>query len=112
MEIFGTRKVVLRAILLAFFGFMILSCGGHEKNTNQKKKADGKKIFETYCVSCHGLDGKMGVGGAKDLSVSMLPLEEKIAIITYGKNAMTAFSNALNQEEITAVAVYLEKLKK
>jgi cytochrome c6 len=61
---------------------------------------------------CHGADGKMGANGSKDLSVSQLSLDERIAIITKGKNVMIAYENILTLSEIKAVAEYTLTLKK
>lgn len=71
----------------------------------------GKEIYIQNCVACHGANGKMGFSGAKDLSKSVLPLKDRILVITYGKGVMNAFKNLLNEDEIEAVAVYVESLR-
>lgn len=63
-------------------------------------------IFRRNCVVCHGADGKLGLNGAKDLSLSPRPLAERIEIITHGKNLMTPFGAILSKTEIEAVATY------
>lgn len=73
--------------------------------------AEGKKIFETYCILCHGADGKLGLNGSKDLSISVLPIEEKILQVTNGKNLMTPFKEILTEDQIKAVVAYTEELK-
>ena len=73
---------------------------------------DGEKIFKISCSVCHGADGKLGLNGSKDLSVSVLTLEERIALITNGKGVMPAQGAILKPEEIKAVAEYTFKLKK
>ena len=77
-----------------------------------KKKIDGAKIYKTYCVTCHGLYGDMGGSGAFDLTVTELTLEEKIEVITNGRNLMTPFEGLLSEEKIKAVAEYIAELKK
>jgi cytochrome c6 len=67
---------------------------------------DGKMIFRQYCLTCHGSDGKLGLNGAKDLNLSTLTLEERIGIVTHGKNMMTPFKELLEPAEIEAVAKY------
>lgn len=67
---------------------------------------DGMAIFRRNCVVCHGADGKLGLNGAKDLSLSPRPLAERIEIITHGKNLMTPFGAILSKTEIEAVATY------
>ena len=96
-----------------------LGCGGGESNETEKKgeaekevktaKADGpngEKIFRTYCITCHGIDGKLGLNGAKDLSVSEVTLEDRIAQVTNGKGLMTPFEGILSEEQIKAVVDY------
>lgn len=73
---------------------------------------EGAKVFKQYCVACHGLYGDMGVNGAFNLQTSKLSLEEKVAVITNGRNAMTPFKDVLSPEQIKAVAQYTLTLKK
>ena len=72
---------------------------------------DGKNIYSMNCTPCHGVDGKLGVGGAKDFALSELSVEEKIEVITNGRNTMLAYGNILSSAEISAVAGYVETLK-
>ncbi len=72
----------------------------------------GKNIYETKCMACHGADGKMGLSGAKDLTMSTLTHDEKIALVQEGKNSMMAFKDQLTQEQIEAVVTYIESLAK
>ena len=87
-----------------------------EKSTNEfaivAPEVLGKTIFETKCIGCHGADGKMGLSGAKDLSQSAKNADEKIEIITDGKNAMKAYKDQLTADQIKAVGDYVETLKK
>lgn len=73
---------------------------------------DGMAVFRQNCVICHGSDGQLGLNGAKDLTQSERPLEERIQIITQGKNLMTPFRTILSPEEIAAVAAYTLTFKK
>jgi len=76
------------------------------------KKVDGEKIYKQYCVTCHGLYGDMGASGAFNLTTTELTMEERVAVITNGRNAMTGFKTLLNEEKIQAVAEYTLELKK
>lgn len=67
---------------------------------------DGKTIFKSYCVTCHGIDGTLMTNGAKDLTKSLLTLDEKIHVITNGRNVMTAFKGTLTESQIKSVAAY------
>ncbi len=73
---------------------------------------NGQAIFNAACVACHGIDGKLGVGDAKDLTVSTLSHSEKIDIITNGKGLMTPFKGQLTEQDIEAVATYVDSMKK
>lgn len=109
---------------LAFCFFAVslfVACGSAEEQINQRAAAaqkaaappadpDGQAIFRQYCVVCHGADGKLGLNGAKDLTVSVLTLEERINIVANGKKLMTPFNEILSPEEIKAVAEYTQTL--
>lgn len=74
----------------------------------------GRTIFESKsanCTTCHGTDGKLGISGAKNLTLSTKNLEEKIDIITNGKNMMMPYKNLLTADQIKTVAEYVETLK-
>lgn len=102
--------------------FAVLACGGEtpkennastSKSTKPKaKKVDGEKVYKQYCVTCHGVYGDMGASGAFDLTTTKLSLDEKIEVITNGRNTMTPFKGLLSEAKIKAVAEYTEKLKK
>ena len=73
--------------------------------------AAGKTVFTTYCVVCHGEDGKLGLNGAKDMTVSTLTREEMVTQVTKGKGAMAAYESILKYDEIQAVVDYVRSLK-
>ncbi len=73
---------------------------------------DGMAIFRQNCVVCHGSDGNLGLNGAKHLSESILPVSERVNIITNGKNLMTPFRALLSPQEIDSVAAYTLTFKK
>src|SRR6056297_246330 len=79
-----------------------------EKKMSPEEKAlsQGKRLFKIHCVSCHGINGKMGFNGAKDLTESQLSLDERKVLIAYGKESMMAFKSILSAEEIEKVAKY------
>ena len=102
------KKIIVFLFLIGIVGF---GCG--KKGAESSNAAvDGAKVFKQYCVLCHGIDGKLGVSEAKDLSVSTKTEEERIAIITNGKNTMTPFKGVLSEAEIKAVAAYTITLNK
>ncbi|MEY2949645.1 MAG: c-type cytochrome [Saprospiraceae bacterium] len=114
-------KKTLYFSLVATF---IIGCGGattdqtESDTTNtagqevaEVPKEDGEKIYKTYCVTCHGLYGNMGGSGAFDLTKSELSLDERIQVITKGRNVMIAFESLMSEEKIKAVAAYTLTLK-
>ena len=108
-----------KVITLTLVGAMLFACGGGEDNNTSKKAGkkvakavDGKKIYQRNCVVCHGVYGDMGASGSFDLTTSELSLEERVAVITKGRNVMAAYEDVLSTEEIAAVAEYTGTLKK
>lgn len=110
-------------LTLCFFAVsLFVACDSAEEQINRRAAAaqsaaaalpvvpDGQAIFRQYCVVCHGADGKLGLNGAKDLTVSALTLEERINIVANGKKLMTPFNEILSPEEIKAVAEYTQTL--
>ncbi len=98
---------------------ILIACSNTDAKTNhrtgtssQASQVDGEKIYKTYCVTCHGIYGDMGGSGAYDLTKSTLSLEERIQVISEGRNLMTPFKEILSEEKIRAVAEYIETLRK
>ena len=73
---------------------------------------NAKKKFKLYCTICHGIKGDMQINGAKDLSKSKISLEESVAQVYYGQGLMTPFKGILKDDEIVAVAKYVELLRR
>lgn len=69
-----------------------------------------KEVQKLYssCKVCHGKDGKKMFGGASDLSVSELGIDERVAIIKNGKGKMTPYEGRLQESEMRALAEYIE----
>jgi len=81
-----------------------------KKTSNDKVKAvNASKVFKMRCASCHGFTGNMMVNGAKDLTKSKISLAESVAQVYFGKGLMTPFKGVMKDEEIVAVAKYIEK---
>lgn len=101
-------------VLAAFSFFLIIVSFGLAHKAKQAKAGgetlavSGKEIFEDKCTLCHGDNGKLGLNGAKDLSVSTLDHKGIVDIITKGKNAMASYQDVLSKEQIDAVATYIE----
>ncbi len=109
--------MVLR--LSVFFGlFLLASCGPQTKEveeaTEEKPftKEDATSLFTMRCASCHGDDGKLGVAGAKDLSISTLTDAEITSTIYNGKNGMSSFGGAFSEEQLKALVPVVKSLRK
>ncbi len=95
-------------------GVLLLACGSASP-TNDRMEADrsfGRSLFNLNCALCHGRDGKLGLNGAKDLTVSMLTKEEMIATVEQGRGAMMPYRDILTSKEIDAVVTYVRSLQK
>jgi mono/diheme cytochrome c family protein len=114
---YTSMKKIFVMLCLASF---IIACGGGA-NTDEaqatstaaaeKPAIDGQKIYKQYCVTCHGLYGDMGASGAFNLQTSELSVEERVNVITNGRNVMTGFKTLLSEDKIVAVAKYTLELK-
>ena len=98
-------KKILTPIIIAL---IILSCAD-KKSTSDNPL--GKKVYKQNCVVCHGIDGKLGANGSKDLTMSKMSLEERKAIVKNGKGAMVGLGGLLKPEQIHAVAEYSMNFK-
>lgn len=87
---------------------LLLSCG--PASGDGQGAPDGHKLYKTYCVTCHGVNGGMQLNGARDLRASELGLEERISVITNGRNLMAAYKGIMTADEIRAVATYTMSL--
>jgi mono/diheme cytochrome c family protein len=98
--------VLLAALLLASCGEEPTADGAVEKSMTT-----GERIYEQHCALCHGREGGMMMGGAKDLRISTIKREEAVAIVTQGRNTMLAYKNVLKPEEIQAVVDHVLTLR-
>ncbi len=63
------------------------------------------------CSLCHGNDGRLMASKAPDLSLSKLSLEERVAIISYGKGTMPPQKGILDVATILGIANYIEQFR-
>lgn len=100
-----------KLIVILVMGAWIWACGNQKESGETHGVPNGQAIYKKYCNLCHGVDGKLGVSGAKDITVSQLTEAQRIVLISEGKNTMTPFKGVLSPEEIKAVAAYSMTLK-
>ncbi len=112
LAVIGFKKK--NKVLASFSFFLIIVSFGLAHKAKQAKAGQettaisGKEIFEDKCTLCHGGNGKLGLNGAKDLSVTSLNHQAIVDIISQGKNGMAAYSDVLSKDQIEAVASYIE----
>jgi mono/diheme cytochrome c family protein len=87
------------------------ACGGGDGSSAGVSQIDGKAVYTKYCVLCHGTDGRQETNGAKDLTLSVMSLNERVALLKTGKNLMTPFEGILSPAEMEAVSKYTMTLK-
>jgi cytochrome c oxidase subunit 2 len=88
------------------------ACGGEGNDAGTTLPAEleqGRDIFRSRCAVCHGRDGGGGVGPAlaDGRVVERYPdIDDHVAIVREGRNAMPAWKDELTAEEIEAVVRY------
>lgn len=94
--------------------FLIFACGSASgpNDTMGTERSPGQRVYNMNCTLCHGRDGKAGLNGAKDLTVSTLTKEEMAAIVRNGKGAMAPYKNVLSAEELDDVVEHVRSLGK
>lgn len=66
---------------------------------------DGKSLYEAKCTMCHGNDGKLGLSGAMDLTLTQLDENSIHDVIINGRGAMPA--STVDTEQAHAIAEYV-----
>lgn len=74
--------------------------------TGEGGALNGQQMYIDNCAKCHGLDGKAGIAGAKDISKTEMNVDAIADIITKGRNGMPA-TVGLTPEETRAIAQYV-----
>ncbi len=88
-----------------------------EENTTSRTNISddykfGGDVYKANCAVCHGLDGMKRLGGATDLSKSMLDKNGIVEVIINGRGSMAAYKDQLTENEIDKTATFILSLKK
>ena len=106
----------MNRIITYSIGILLLACGSASSHdgrmANDGDRSSGREVFNLNCALCHGRDGKLGINGAKDLSVSTLTKEEMITTVKQGRGAMMPYKDVLSAKEIDAVVEHVRTLGK
>lgn len=112
MRIFHFLVIVLTLGLVQACGGGSSERGSADTATTPAKSVDGKSLFESKCVVCHGSDGTAGIGGAANLATSTLSEAASEAVVANGRGAMRAYKEEMSAEEIKLVNAYILTLRK
>jgi cytochrome c6 len=107
-------------IVLIGLALLGVSCENNSKHiqadsTDQLPLTQVEKetLFRTNCASCHGMDGKLGLSGAKDLTQTKLTNTQLKKLIQKGKNGMPPFEDLIPEaNKIEALVETINALKK
>ena len=72
---------------------------------------DIKQIYRYKCSICHGKNGVSIIKDTPDLVSTEFTIEERVAIIVYGKGTMPPQKDVLDMPTIRGLAVYIDSLK-
>jgi mono/diheme cytochrome c family protein len=98
--------------------FLFLYSCSNSTSVEEKRKdvvltsEETSSLFLIRCASCHGQDGKLGVSGAKDLSITLLDSVQIEQVISNGKGGMPGFGEVLYPNELKALVEKVISLKK
>lgn len=81
-------------------------------STPEALMAAGLKVYQEQCIHCHGENGNLKRGGAKDLTLSQLDMAGVKNLILNGKGNMAAYKSVLSPAEVEAVATYVMAYRK
>lgn len=105
--------MVLRIVGILMVGLFIASCSSEVKEAEEMNSIpDGRELYVQNCAACHGIDGKLGLSGAKDLTQTQLKEPAIYQLIEKGKGAMPPFTGMLNDADVRAIVEHISTFKK
>jgi len=108
----GNKKLWIALASSYLLTFALIGCFQtvQIKNLHQEKSLSGQALYQTYCLRCHGLDGKGK--GKVPLSQSKLTLDQFALKLQTGGNGMPAFKEALFDSDFLPLQQYTKNLNK
>lgn len=105
----GFKPISLKPFVsIAFCISLLASCSSEPKSEGGKPSAEEiENIYGIKCALCHGKDGNSLIKLAPNLTQSTLSLEERVNIISHGKNTMPPQKDVLDKATILGLAEYV-----
>lgn len=107
LAIVGFKKQNKALALLSFL--LITAAFGIAEMSAKKNEAKGgantAELYVNNCGLCHGKDGKLGLSGASDISITQLSVDSITSIILNGRNLMP--KTTLTPEQAKEIATYV-----
>ena len=97
---------------------LVVSCSSpstdNYSDTTNESNISSKALYTLHCEACHGADGKKGISGAADLSVSIInPKKIKSTILNGNEKGMMPYKEIItNPAEIDSLVSYVQTLRK
>ena len=117
------RRKVARALVALVVVAALVQCASSDVDTSEPLNpatdmgaagmdlANAQRMYLKKCAMCHGENGEPVLVTAPDLRTSTMSVEERVAIIAYGKGTMPPHSEMLDMPTIRGIAVYIEKFR-
>jgi len=102
--------VIALLLIIGAYGIAEVNKKKVEKQT-LSNSANGLEVYTVYCERCHGKDGIGGTMGL-DLTISQFDHAAILERIKNGSGSMPSFKDVLTEQELEAVSIYVETLKK
>jgi len=108
--------MVLKFSYFLFILNSVLACSQNSSSTdiNSETRTSSKSLYTLHCEACHGADGKLGVSGAANLSISSLSDKMiKNTILNGNDKGMMPFKDLITKpSEIDSLVSFVKTLRK
>ena len=108
------KIIPLFAIILLLIGCSTDNQSSSKLEGEETTPSNPQALYTIHCDACHGADGKEGVSGAADLSISKLSDKEiENTILNGNEKGMMPFKEMItNPKDIKSLVEYVKTLRK